>query len=156
MVVLVVVICPHGRPGRRILAVLIYEFLKEESLSDEAGGDRWIELALPRYPEVELLRKGRTELALSRWLESGGDGGGVDRAGRVRMSREGRCLCVEKMDVAASSLRDDLSDKSLERLSDPLFHIQDSMGGGSEICLESKLSESFFVLLFKLSGSDSL
>ena len=79
----------------------------------------------------------------------------MDRAGRVRMSREGRCLCVEKMDVAASSLRDNLSDNSLERLFDPL-HIQDSMGGGSEICLESKLSESFFVLLFKLSGSDSL
>ena len=58
MVVLVVVICPHRRPGRRVLAVLIYEFLRGESLSDEAGGESWIELALPRYPEVELLREG--------------------------------------------------------------------------------------------------
>ena len=71
------------------------------------------------------------------------------------MSREGRCLCMEKMDVAASSLRDDLSDNGHEFLFDPVFHIQDSVGGGSEVCFESKLSESFFVLLFRLSGSDS-
>ena len=59
MVLLVVVmICSHGRLGRRILAVLIYEFSRMESLSSEAGGERWIDPALPRYPEVELLRKG--------------------------------------------------------------------------------------------------
>ncbi len=80
----------------------------------------------------------------------------MDRAGRFRMSRERRCLCVEKMDVAASSLRDDLSDNGHESLFDPVFHIEDSVGGGSEVCFESKLSESFFVLLFKLSSSDSL
>lgn len=72
------------------------------------------------------------------------------------MSWEGRCLCVEKMEVAASSLCDDLSDNGHEFLFDPIFHIQDSVGGGSEVCFESKLSESFFVLLFKLCGSDSL
>lgn len=63
---------------------------------------------------------------------------------------------MEKMEIAASSLRDDLGDNGHELLFEPLFYIQDSVGDGSEICLESKLSESFFVLLFKISGSDGL
>ena len=80
----------------------------------------------------------------------------MDRAGRFRMSREWWCLCVEEMYVAASSLREDLTDNGLESLFDPVFEIQESMSGGSELCFESKLSESFFVLLFLMSGSDSL
>ena len=48
----------------------------------------------------------------------------MDRAGRFRMSIEGWCLCVDKMGVAASSLGDDLGDKSHEPLFDPGLHIQ--------------------------------
>ena len=80
----------------------------------------------------------------------------MDRAGRFRMSRAGWCLCVEKMDVAASSLGDYLSDNAHEPLFHPGFHIQDTVGGGSEICFEGKLSKSFFALLFHSSGSDGL
>ena len=80
----------------------------------------------------------------------------MDRAGRFRMSREGWCLCVEKMAVAASSLGDDFSDNSHGHIFDPGCHIQDTVGKGSEFCLEGKLSESFFVLLFRSSGSDGL
>lgn len=80
----------------------------------------------------------------------------MDRAGRFRMAKEGRCSCVEKMDVAASSLGDDLSDDGHEPLFDPGFHIQETMGGGSEFCFEGKLSKNFFVLLFQSSGSDGL
>ena len=58
----------------------------------------------------------------------------MDKAGQFRMSRKRRFLCVEEMDVAASSLRDDLSDNGHESLFDPIFHIQDSVGGGSELC----------------------
>ena len=58
--------------------------------------------------------------------------------------------------MAASSLCDDLSDNGHDFLFNPVFHIQETVGGGSEVCFESKLSESFFVLLFKFSGSDSL
>ena len=80
----------------------------------------------------------------------------MDRAGRFRMSRKGRCLGAEKVDVAASSLRDDLIDNGQEPLFDPVFDIQDSVEGGSEVCFESKSSESFFVILFESSGSDDL
>ena len=80
----------------------------------------------------------------------------MDSAGRFRMSREGWCLCVEKMGVAASSLGDDLRDNGHELLFDPGFHIQETVGGGSEFCFEGKLSESFFLLLFQSSGSDDL
>ena len=58
--------------------------------------------------------------------------------------------------MAASSLGDDLRNNGHEPLFDPGFHIQETVGDGSEFCFEGKLSESFFVLLFQSSGSDGL
>ena len=78
----------------------------------------------------------------------------MDRAGRFRMSRDRWYLCLEKTAVAASSLGDDLGNNVHELLFESGFHIQDTVGGGSEFCFEGKLSESFFLLLLQPSGSD--
>ena len=78
----------------------------------------------------------------------------MDRAGRFRMSSERWYLSLEKTAVAASSLGDDLGNNVHEPLFEPSFHIQDTVGGGSEFCFEGKLSESFFSFLFQSSGSD--
>ena len=37
---------------------------KRKSLSGEAGGERWTELALPRCPEHGAIKEGQTELVL--------------------------------------------------------------------------------------------
>ena len=78
----------------------------------------------------------------------------MDRAGRFRMSRRGWYLCLEKTDVAASSLGDDLGDNGNEPLFHPGFQIHETVGGDSEFCFDGKLSESFLLLLFQPSGSD--
>ena len=80
----------------------------------------------------------------------------MDRAGRFRMSRDGWYLCLDKTAVAVSSLRDDLGNNVHELLFEFGFHVQDTVGGGSEFCVDGKLKESFFLLLFQSSGFDNL
>ena len=41
------------------------------------------------------------------------------------------------MYVAASSLRGDITNNGLESLFDPVFDIQKSMTGGSEVCFQT-------------------
>ena len=49
--------------------------------------------------------------------------------------------------MAASSLREDLTDNGLESLFDPVYDIQESMTGGSEFCFKTS---SYHTLMNKI------